>query len=450
MKKKMIFFAVMLVALVLVTAVPQSTYAADLPLDTFADTTLGASLSITSGSTSAVDQPVTSAMGSVRDLSLTHVSGTGNVSLEVQTGNGILAFASAPGVTGNFSIRWDGTAAGPTPNLNTDLTDSGVNDGFLMNIYADQSGWSMQIDVRDQADTTTATYNFTETDNINGIGRVYYIPFTAFTNSTVLTGGNVGSVQISVTGVVDLDMTLDFIQTSDLADNLFDFGDLPEGAPFNYGMTTLASDGAAHFNPGATVRLGTNVDTEADGQADANAGRTGGGDDAADDEDGVVPVQLWNDNTFEVDVSITGANGCVSAWLDWNDGISTAGANGDFNGPFETFIDNQPITQAESPKRFTLNTFGLFGGDLSNQIVYARFRVVPDVGTPGCSDQDAPLLTDIINDGEVEDYRWEVSPTAVSLQNSTASSASPFMPVMVAIVVALVGTGVVLVRRQRA
>lgn len=42
------------------------------------------------------------------------------------------------------------------------------------------------------------------------------------------------------------------------------------------------------------------------------------------------------------------------------------------------------------------------------------------------------------------------APTAVSLQNSTASSASPFMPVIVAIVIALVGTGVVLVRRQRA
>ncbi len=430
MHPKLTRIVALIVASVLIVAIiSHSAVAATIQIDNFTNTTLSSPLSITSGSTSAVDSPITGAIDNVRDLSLTHVSGSGAVSLGVDTTTeGYLAFASAPNVEGNFTCRWDGNAAGSTPSLNEDLSDSGINDGFIISIYADQIGWQMQIDVRDQADTTTASYSFTENEDIRGTGRIYYIPFASFSNSTVLTSGNVGYIELTITGVDDLDLTVDFFDSVNLQDNLMDLGDLPA----SYGVTTLANNGAGHLNPGTGTQLGPTVDSEPDGQPDANAqGDDPGG---VGDEDGVAFTGNWASGTGYVTVNVSGGRGCLSAWLDWNNGTYVINPDGDFGDLLEKIIDNQPVNPGANNFTFPI-------ADPSSATLYARFRLVPDRDNDGvCGDQDSLYVTSLADGGEVEDYEINFTPTAITLSD-VATQPNHIWLVVAATCIILLGAG---------
>ena len=125
----------------------------------------------------------------------------------------------------------------------------------------------------------------------------------------------IGAIDVAVTGVNDLDLTIAFFDSVDITENFVDLGDLPA----IYGMTTLAQNGAGHLSPGTTIQMGTLVDGESDGQTSSNAD----GDDYLNlnDEDGVTFTGVWNDTSGHVDVNVVGSvNGCLSAWLDWHNG----------------------------------------------------------------------------------------------------------------------------------
>jgi hypothetical protein len=438
MHPKLTRIAALIMASVLIVAITSySTIAATIQIDNFTNTTLGSPLSITSGSTSAVDSPVAGALDGVRDFSLTHVSGSGAVSLGVDTSVGQLAFASAPNTQGNFTCRWDGSAGSSTPSLNEDLSDSGNNDGFIIAVYADQIGWQMQIDVRDQSDTTTASYSLTENEDIRGTGRIYYIPFTSFSNSTVLTGGNVGYIELTVTGVVDLDLTVDFFDSVNLQDNLIDLGDLPTG----YGVTTLANNGAGHLNPGTGTRLGATVDSEPDGQPNADAqGDDPGG---VGDEDGVTFTGNWSGGTGYVTVTVGVGRGCLSAWLDWSNGGFTVNPDGDFDDLGENIIDNQPVNIGDNGFTFSIP-------DPSSDTVYARFRVVPDRDDDGvCSDQDPLYVTSLADGGEVEDYEINFDTNAVTLSDAATQANHIGLAVAASIILLGAGTATFFILRKR-
>jgi hypothetical protein len=219
-------------------------------------------------------------------------------------------------------------------------------------------------------------------------------------------------------------------------DTGFDFGDLPGG----YGLDQRADDGARHCPDGIT--LGEIWDADPDGQA--NSGATGDDDDGTDDEDGVVVANApWSNgpNGASAQVTIGGSgNGCLSGWLDWNEDL-------DFGDPDEQIIVNDAVT-AGSSSIFTFDVpDGVFGG--SGRAFNARFRLVPDKdGDASCADQTAPSLTGTAGGGEVEDYQWFFSPTAITLRNIEARAAT-VSPLWLLAALLLLGIMSLLVRRAR-
>jgi len=231
-----------------------------------------------------------------------------------------------------------------------------------------------------------------------------------------------------------------------------DFGDLPESGLTNYAMTTFANNGARHTI--GTLKLGSSVDAEADGQPNSTA--TGDGN---PDEDGVVrtPGVLWTPGaTVSVDVTVTGGNGCLSGWIDWNN-------DGDFDDTFTSGATEHIITQqlvgtdqGVQPKTFSflMPTTGS-GGDIANlaRTFFARFRLYPRDGNGVCSGV-TESVTGEASDGEVEDYFWEFAPNAVTLTALAARSSSGFPAGPAAATLAFLAGGVaiggVLMRRRRA
>ncbi|RME01300.1 MAG: hypothetical protein D6816_12500 [Bacteroidetes bacterium] len=454
MKKKMIFFAVMLVALVLVTAVA---YALT-PVDTFNDSSQSSNVDTTACTTTTT--PGTDMIGGERDVLVVRTAGADTVVANVNTTSpGQFAFSVGASTRGTALIQWDGADGACTlnatglggVNLNPDdgialqVTSADLNSRITLRVYTDASNYSELTYTIPNAIATSTTFTF---------------PFEQFTDvGTGADFGNVGAIEVFVDGTLvdSLDITLDFVN-SDLTR---DFGDLPSAYD---SITTLANDGARHAIK--SVYLGSGVDADANSQGNATA--NGDDTDGNNDDDGVTPVagSNWGDGGGQLSVNAvfpsSDAVACLVGWIDWN-------GNGSFDvggttGGVSELVANQFVF-ASNTVNITTPTAAAYGGTYPSTL-NARFRIFqrnePLFTTLGLSldgfgcptgETEAnisQLLKGLADNGEVEDYQWGFSPTAVSLQNSTASSATPFMPVMVAVVVALIGTGVVLVRRQRA
>ncbi|HMO65540.1 MAG TPA: GEVED domain-containing protein [Verrucomicrobiota bacterium] len=108
---------------------------------------------------------------------------------------------------------------------------------------------------------------------------------------------------------------------------LYDYGDLSiTGTTFNTDGGGVAANAPRHQVAGTLV-LGTERDSEANGQPTAGAD----GDDlnpagGPDDEDGVVFGTLSAGETGTITVTVSGGSGLLNAWIDWNnDGSFGAG-----------------------------------------------------------------------------------------------------------------------------
>jgi VCBS repeat protein/GEVED domain-containing protein len=161
-----------------------------------------------------------------------------------------------------------------------------------------------------------------------------------------------------------------------------DFGDAPAPYP-----TLLADQGARHTAIGPT--LGAVRDLDSDGLPTEAAD----GDDLNldDDEDGIVfesllvpghVIGLW------VNVQNAPAGAKLDAWIDFN-------ADGAWDGPDERIADSQSVAEGDNGIAFAV-PIGAVGG-----ITYARFRL----STAGGLAPSGPA-----DDGEVEDYRIEITP----------------------------------------
>jgi len=210
--------------------------------------------------------------------------------------------------------------------------------------------------------------------------------------------------------------------------NSMDFGDLPEPAPgaSTPYPTTHAKDGARHLI--SNLKLGNTVDTEDNGQPESQAGRNSGGDDhdaTPNDEDGVVrtPGVLWQPGKpVSVTVTISGGDGCLSGWIDWNN-------DGDFDdtygsGATEHIISKQPVS-LEPPNPQTFSFKMPTQSDIPGlaKTFYARFRLVPRDSNGQCSSVLDSVTGGALG-GEVEDYFWEFGPTAITLTRLEATSIS--------------------------
>lgn len=225
----------------------------------------------------------------------------------------------------------------------------------------------------------------------------------------------------------------------------YDLGDLPDntvGVPQSY-PTLNANSGPSHL-VGPNLFLGQCVDAEPDGQPNSEAL----GDDLAvaapsygtctstDDEDGVerTPGVNWTVSTGgSVNVTVAGGPGCLSGWIDWN-------GNGNLTDDGDNILNNILLNSGTSIQTFTVPV-------PVNGTYYARFRLYPVDGNNLCTTTRTP--TGEASGGEVEDYQWGFSPTAVTLAGISASSAaSPVaMPLGIVTILGVLLGGIVLVRR---
>ncbi|MEM8857351.1 MAG: SdrD B-like domain-containing protein [Chloroflexota bacterium] len=213
---------------------------------------------------------------------------------------------------------------------------------------------------------------------------------------------------------------------SSLADNYKDVGD----------PATLEG-GARHMIIPGSVRLGTAVASEIDGEVAANGTATNEAGDGSNEEDGwdymneaSILISRWDNgqdgfirvNVTEVDSQL---GACVYGFIDWEgDG-------------FETGVTSTGVqfvqTDGEATITFpsTVERDDFFDGIGSLRGVYIRFRVIEGTGVGAeCESKlvgtdDFALLPGNANgyacSGEVEDYFINFTPLAVTLQEFNAT-----------------------------
>lgn len=455
LNKRVLTVLIFGIMLVLMVSIAQAATAVD-TFDTNAqasDIIAGVPCSSTTGS---------DMLGGARDILVTRTFGVGSVTADVTTSvPNSFALSIDASTRGTALIQWDGNDGSCALDATVGLGGINVNpyDGVALMIRQVDLNAVLQLRVY----TSSANYsilNYTIPNAITPPGYVIYFPFDQFT--PVGTGAdytNVHAAEVLVDGTTidSLDMTIDFVNT----DFTRDFGDLPAA----YGVTLAGDNGASHI-PGG-IYFGTTIDTEPNGQesATANGDNTGG----SNDEDGLVPVagSNWGDGSGQIAMTVTKpvgvATACVVGWIDW-----------DQNNAFDLVsgVGGVPelVTNAWSISGSTLNittpTTANYGVSYP-AVLNARFRVfAPNsalfttygltLDALGCPTTSTPasvmqLVLGGARDGEVEDYQWGFSPTAVSLQSITVnntSSTTTILGLVSVLVLALVSVGVVLYRRQ--
>ena len=422
-------------AMLLVLIFTQIALAAEIEIDHFASGD-PVSVSATNATSSAfgVGSGIT-ALGGERDLILTSTGGTSNAIINPL--NHVLDFNTGPGVTDAIlEIQYDGVDASTVLNRNglmPQLMQDGANLGFHIQVlkntnvlaftlqaYSDDTHWSTS--------TITIPANITPPAHVdfmmrwssfaNGAGAVGPADFTAIT----------AVVLRAHTGSPNSQFLLDFVEAS----NKQDHGDLPA----SYGD-------AAHLT--VSPRLGANEDSESSSH-NTDSGHTldAMGDDLEtggnipDDEDGVAPTPgiSWapGTNGGSLDITVNDCTGScfINAWIDW-DQLGTMDAG-------EKILNDRAVSNGTQTV-----TFNVPDGTTFNTIYAARIRLYKE--TTGGTAQPTG---DAIN-GEVEDYLWSFSPTAVTLSQFAArSSTSGSIFIYLAIVgLALVGILIVSLKLPR-
>lgn len=212
-------------------------------------------------------------------------------------------------------------------------------------------------------------------------------------------------------------------------DPLMDLGDLPhDGVNYHY-PTLLEHDGVRHVQDTSfKLQLGDGVDTETEGQPGGAADRDD--DDGIDDEDGVVlpdstlaegDPAVYTTTVTATNDSGTGIAAMLCAWFDM-----------DQSGTFEntpntstTSADPESGSATDSGERSCVSVpDGTIDGTFSvswtipealrdnSGDFYLRYRIWTDSG-----DSPAPSPAGRYENGEVEDYRVNISTLPVSLNS---------------------------------
>lgn len=179
----------------------------------------------------------------------------------------------------------------------------------------------------------------------------------------------------------------------------YDFGDLP----VSYGVAWHTGGGEVYLGNSWTSDLapGSNSDDSSD--------------------DGVVrsafPWQAGNNVSIDVTVN---SDSYLACWFDWDN-------DGSFAIPSEQAV-GQNIVAGTQTINLTVGAAFDSGGDL-----YARCRLFSAALAP----EGMELPTGEVVDGEVEDYLWQFSPTAVGLQRASVNGLQTNVVVMLVGLVAL-------------
>lgn len=441
-KAKLIPIAIS-ISLALILVVVGIALAATLPLDTFDGTTPDLTVTVASvGSPVFANGFGPGGLGGQRDVIITATGSIVNQSLNVRPDQGLLSFTQGNGVAGKAEIQYDSPSDNGSPVLDpTGLggmnISSGGGDGFHIEIKFDDL--PMTITIKVYSNATDWSYDSVRTPGgIRTIDHVdLFLPFNQFKD-----GGGAGADFTSVGAIVlELDGTLN--PGADLAldlidiDNFRDFGDLPNG--FGHAITTTE-----HIPNG--VRLGTNVDIEADSHPSAGAN----GDDLdqfpPDDEDGIatIPGISWTPGLpgegagGRLQVTI---NGCPSTcwldgWIDW-------GHNNNFSDNGDKIYKNIAVTNGTVVRPFIIPA----GTVIPDQSFYGRFRICQ-------TSTECQFPNGSANSGEVEDHLFTFKPTAITLSSLSAvsrpSNTVTILLVATGLLAAFLMGGFALLRRRKA
>lgn len=431
--------------------------AAILQIDSFNSGTLNLNVnSITPTNQSAIDTAA-SALGGEREGDLTWLSGAGTASLRVNDfSTQRLNFNQDNGVSARGIVRWDGVDLQPTVNdqgLTVDLLD-GTNDGLHIEVINDDIPIPLIIRVYSSAGNySTYTLNLPGGILSPGVHVDFFIPFGPG-NGWVATGTGanfsaVTSIEVEFDGTTSAgaDVSIDLFE----ADADREYGDLPTSGDETVGAADYANSvlQANHMPQG--LRLGRSVDVEETTQPDIAAGSTTSGDDNSlsgsnpfDDEEGVIvpATPKWSVATggrirYTVSGCTDDINGCyLNGWIDFNN-------DGDFADAGEQIlVDENVFTSSNVTYNFPIPA----GTSFSNTF-YARFRICPSAGQ--CNNVTAQ---NVVN-GEIEDYRWNFGPLAVTLNNLEATADAQNNTaalVLAATVVVALGLAGVMLRRRTA
>lgn len=203
-----------------------------------------------------------------------------------------------------------------------------------------------------------------------------------------------------------------------------DFGDLPSA----YNDTLAAENGARHSI--GTVFLGSIPSAEADGKESLLA--------TGDTDEGVAYSGKWQNGTdggtITVDVNCPSGTCYLSGWVDWNH-------DNDFLDSGERILLDRAVTSGiDIPIAFNVPS-GVFGGG-SNLTFNARFRLYS--GSTGGWAQP----TGYVSNGEVEDYQWIFTPTAITLQSLRASAQTPGYVLALLALISVLWAGVWFSKKQ--
>jgi hypothetical protein len=177
----------------------------------------------------------------------------------------------------------------------------------------------------------------------------------------------------------------------------YDYGDLPSSYP-----TTLAQDGPRHLL--GNLYLGSLIDAE---NNTINSPGIHDNDVNNNDEDGIQREngETWQPgNTVHLNVTVQGTGGHLIGWFDWN-------SDGDLNDTDEMIRFGNP------PQGTSYLDLIIPPSYTTGQTIYARFRLY--AGYP-----ETPLPYGKAINGEVEDYEWRFSPTAITLSDFKANPQS--------------------------
>ena len=159
------------------------------------------------------------AIGGYRDMALQWESG-GPAFADVLVTGGAGSFSFTQGTAqGNTTLTWDGAN---TPNvlsyaLNTDITDGGVENGFVMNV-AEITGTGLTFTVTVYTDATD--YSRFSGTLPGGLSGDQALPFSSFTQGGAgpATFANVGAIVFNIDGAgrSGSDITINSIRTANI------------------------------------------------------------------------------------------------------------------------------------------------------------------------------------------------------------------------------------------
>ncbi len=475
-------YFVPLLALLLVLAGSLAVLAAAPPnIDTFVDNQTEIVVNGgASASGSAVTGTATEILGQYRDIYVHNVVGLPNLVAKVGVAGGMYTHNQDAGLTANSVLTYDGSGGGyPNTTFNglgnpgVDLTQGGTKNGFRFRLNLDDLAMNVRIKVyqTDNNDRCSqATLPLFPGGIVAGNPQDIFVEFPTIIAQTQTGSGCSADADFSKVGAVEFefigyngatDMQIDTIDISQ-----FDWGDLPETVTTCLGSgrtstyaTTAACEGPRHVTSN-NLYLGAGVDPapiptpdyrqgEQNGQPSTNA--TGDDfTDSPDDEDGVVPHSfndtnctsnvaspVWQNGTNGGRVKVTlYGEGHLVGWIDFN-------RNGFHPGSAFPFVATEAIINevvgTANTTTIICRTFDIPLGTIQTPSVplYARFRFFPKneltlINALYAFDGRGGFGTTISpqsKNGEVEDYVWYFTPTAITLAQFYAEQMGDYVRV---------------------